>query len=96
VARAAGLLSVAALPLVAGLGGGSLMDPAALAPAYRVSMLVCAGLMLAGAAIAAVGIPSRAPARRGREEPPPPGRRPSPARFHCAVTGPPLHPRPAR
>jgi EmrB/QacA subfamily drug resistance transporter len=93
VARAAGLLSVAALPLVAGLGGGALTDPAALAPTYRASMLVCAGLMLAGAAIAAVGIPSRAPARRGRAEPP---RRVSPARFHCAVTGPPLQPRPAR
>jgi EmrB/QacA subfamily drug resistance transporter len=93
VARAAGLLAVAALPLVAGLGRGALTDPAALAPTFRTAMRVCAGLLLAGAAIAAAGVPPR-PAPRGREAPP--ERRASPVRIHCAVAGPPLHPRPAR
>jgi len=62
VARAAGLLSVAVLPLAAGLGSGSLTDPADLHPAYRNSMLICAGLMVIGAALAAVFVPSRLPA----------------------------------
>jgi EmrB/QacA subfamily drug resistance transporter len=64
VARAAGLLAVAVLPLAAGLGRGSLTDPAALAPAYRTAMLLCAGLLLAGAAIAFAGIPARPLAKR--------------------------------
>lgn len=56
VARAAGLMAVAALPLVAGLGT-SLVDPVTLGPAHRVSMLVCAGLMLAGGLLSAATIP---------------------------------------
>ena len=65
VARAAGLLAVAVLPLVGGVGRGSLTDAATLAPTYRTAMHVCAGLLLAGAAIAAAGVPGR-PIRRGR------------------------------
>ena len=57
VARTAGLLAVAVLPLVSGVGS-SLTDPVTLAPAYRTSMLICAGLLLLGAAIAALTIPS--------------------------------------
>ena len=68
VARAAGLLAVAVLPLAAGLGDGSLTDPADHAPIYRTSMLLCAGLLLAGATVAAVAIPSRPP---GRPQPTP-------------------------
>jgi EmrB/QacA subfamily drug resistance transporter len=90
VARAAGLLAVAALPLAAGLRGGSLTDPAALAPVYRTAMHLCALLLVAGAAIAAIGIPPRDP-RAGRAEA---GQ--SLVRRHCAVAGPPLQPRPAR
>lgn len=62
VARAAGLLAVAILPLAAGLGSGDLTDPRALAPTYRTAMLICAGLLLLGAVTAAVSIPGRAPA----------------------------------
>jgi EmrB/QacA subfamily drug resistance transporter len=87
VARAAGLLSVATLPLAAGLRGGTLTDAGVLAPVYRTAMHLCALLLLAGAAIAAIGIPGRAP-RAARPE----GRE-SPVRRHCAVAGPPLHPR---
>ena len=57
VARTAGLLAVAVLPLVSGVGS-SLTDPVTLAPAYRTSMLICAGLLVLGAAIAALTIPS--------------------------------------
>ena len=59
VARAAGLLAVAALPLVAGLGAGALTDPATLAPTYRTAMFLCAGLLLAAAGTALVAIPSK-------------------------------------
>ncbi len=81
VARAAGLLSVAALPLVAGLGTGSLTDPQALGPTFRLSMLICSGLLVVGAIISFIGIPGRMP-RRER----------SPVRAHCSIAGPPLHP----
>jgi hypothetical protein len=61
VARAGGLLAVAVLPLAAGIGHGSLTDPAALAPTYHRALELCALLMLAGAAITAVFIPTRLP-----------------------------------
>ncbi|MDP9799827.1 EmrB/QacA subfamily drug resistance transporter [Catenuloplanes nepalensis] len=80
VARAAGLLSVAVLPLAAGIGTGSLTDPVALAPTYRGSMWICAGLMAAGALIAFLGVPGRT---RTAE---------TPVRTHCAVADTPLHP----
>jgi MFS family permease len=86
VARTAGLLAVAVLPLAGGLGGGSLTDPVALAPTFRTAMLLCAGLLLAGAATAFVAVPAAAPGSA------PPRRRASPVRTHCAVAGPPLHP----
>src|SRR4029450_9750985 len=63
VARAAGLLAVAVLPLAAGLGKGNLTDAAALHPVYRTSMLICAGLMGAGGVVAWGFVPSRLPAR---------------------------------
>jgi EmrB/QacA subfamily drug resistance transporter len=80
VARAAGLLAVAVLPLVAGLGTGSLTEPAILGPIFRTAMLVCAALLVAGAAIAALAVPGRSVS--------------SPVRVHCAIAGPPLHPAP--
>ncbi|MGY1745035.1 MFS transporter [Blastococcus sp. SYSU D00695] len=80
VARTAGLLAVAVLPLLSGVGA-SLTDPATLDPAFGTSMLICAGLMAAGALVAAVGLP-RGPRRR------PPATDVS--RRHCAVDAPPL------
>jgi EmrB/QacA subfamily drug resistance transporter len=59
VARAAGLLSVAVLPLAAGLGGGSLTAAGQLHPVYRHAMLICAGLMATGGLLAFLLIPSR-------------------------------------
>jgi predicted MFS family arabinose efflux permease len=66
VARTAGLLAIAVLPLVSGVGA-SLTNATTLAPAYRTSMLLCAGLMAAGGLLAATTIPSTfAKVRGGR------------------------------
>jgi MFS family permease len=81
VARAAGLLAVAVLPLAAGLGTGLLTDPVALAPTYRNAMLISAVLLVVGAVISVIGIPGKITKHE-----------PSPVRSHCAISGPPLHP----
>ncbi|WP_369132110.1 MFS transporter [Modestobacter sp. I12A-02662] len=52
VARAAGLLAVAGLPVLVGLSGDDYADPAAFSDGYRAAMWVCAGLMAAGGVIA--------------------------------------------
>ena len=100
VARAASLLAVAVLPLAAGLGTGSLTDPAALAPTYRVAMLLCAGLLLGGAATAFTAVPAVIGSQSGGQAQPtrttPARAASSPVRFHCAIAGPPLHPTPHR
>jgi EmrB/QacA subfamily drug resistance transporter len=64
-ARAGSLLAVAALPLLTGLKGSGYEIPAQLTAAYRASMLWCAGLMVAGAVLAAVAV------RRPPRTPPP-------------------------
>jgi Na+/melibiose symporter-like transporter len=52
--RAGGLLAVAALPLLVGLSGTGYAQPAELTHAFRAAMTWCAGLLLAGAVLAAV------------------------------------------
>ncbi|WP_034610790.1 MFS transporter [Cellulomonas sp. URHD0024] len=59
VARVAGLLAIAVLPLAAGVGS-SLTDPTTLEPAYRIAMLVCAGLLAGGAVISLLTVPNNA------------------------------------
>jgi EmrB/QacA subfamily drug resistance transporter len=54
VARVAGLLAVAVLPIVAGLTGQSYTDPALLEPAFRMVMWVCCGLLVTGGLLSAV------------------------------------------
>lgn len=68
VARIAGLLAVAVLPLVAGVGS-TLTDAATLAPAHRTAMLVCAGLLAAGGLLALAALPSSMAAVRPPAEP---------------------------
>ncbi|MGK5675058.1 MFS transporter [Micromonospora sp. URMC 106] len=68
--RAGGLLAVAALPLLVGLSGTGYAEPGELTDAYRGAMLWCAGLLLAGAALAALLV--RRPPRQA--PPSPPGR----------------------
>ncbi|MEV2241700.1 MFS transporter [Micromonospora sp. NPDC049891] len=60
--RVGGLLAVAALPLLVGLTGTGYEQPAELTAAYRGALLWCAGLLLAGAVIAALLV--HRPARR--------------------------------
>ncbi|MCM0673755.1 MFS transporter [Micromonospora phytophila] len=62
--RAGGLLAVAALPLLVGLSGTGYAQRDELTSAYRGAMLWCAGLLLAGAALAGLLIhrpPRQAP-----------------------------------
>ena len=63
VARTAGLIAVAALPVIVGLSGNEYADAASLAPAYRAALLICAVTMTAAAALTALGLP------RTREKP---------------------------
>ena len=88
VARAAGLLAVAILPLAAGLGSGSLTDAADLGPVYHRAMLISAALLVGGAVIAFLAIPNKLP-RHESEAPPEDG-----ACRHCAIAGTPLQPHP--
>lgn len=89
VARAAGLIAVAALPAVTGLTGRSYDDPEAFTHGFHQSLVIAAALLAAGAALAAITIrtplppPAEAPAAPQEEEQPAP-------RMHCAVDGPPL------
>ncbi|WP_446217316.1 MFS transporter [Micromonospora sp. IBHARD004] len=62
--RAGSLLAVAALPLLVGLSGTGYEQKSALTDAFRGALLWCAGLLLAGAAMAALLIhrpPRKAP-----------------------------------
>ncbi|MFI2075331.1 MULTISPECIES: MFS transporter [Streptomyces] len=80
-ARAAGLIAVAALPLAAGMGPDVYRDPAAFSAAFDRAMLLCAGALLVGAALAWGTV--RAP-ERGVCHPE--------CEYHCGVTAPPLDP----
>jgi EmrB/QacA subfamily drug resistance transporter len=90
VSRVAGLLAVAILPLVAGLGGDSFYDPVAMADGFVVAIVACSGLAVAGGAVAWATISDDVlEAEPARAEP-------APARlttdFSCAVAGTPLCP----
>src|SRR5690606_32712068 len=82
--------AVAALPVLAGLGGDAYTDAAAVADGFRRAMLITAGLAFAGGLVGAVLVrtPARAPAAV------PPGV-PAPVDVHaedtfCGIEGPPL------
>lgn len=82
VARTAGLLAVAVLPLAAGLTDAA--APAAFEKGFDLAMLLAAALLGTGAAVAAFGV-SDDEVRRSRHQP-------DRAR-HCAVDGPPVETR---
>ncbi|MER7477593.1 MFS transporter [Streptomyces sp. NPDC126510] len=84
-ARAAGLMAVAALPLLAGMGEEAYREPAAFDTAFGKAMGWCAGALVAGALIAAAAV----------RRPPPDCRRPECLR-HAGVTSPPLEGDPVR
>jgi hypothetical protein len=83
VARTAGLLAVAAIPLVGGLGGDGLTDPSRVRDGFALIAWICAGLLAAGGALSALTV--RPTPRAGA-----PGRAPEVARTHCAVSSPPV------
>jgi EmrB/QacA subfamily drug resistance transporter len=78
VSRTAGLLAVAALPPLVGLSGADYAQADSMAPAYRLAMLICAGLLVGGAVLTAVGLrpqqPECAPAPQAQAHPQPPAR----------------------
>jgi EmrB/QacA subfamily drug resistance transporter len=87
VARAAGLLAVAVLPLLAGLTGAAALSATELASGFRTAMLISAIIAAGGGVLAAATIrnPSRTPAsvEAAEEEEP---------TWHCGVSGPPPNP----
>ncbi|MFF5967634.1 MFS transporter [Streptomyces collinus] len=84
-ARAAGLMAVAALPLLAGMGEEAYREPAAFDTAFDKAMGWCAGALVVGAVIAAAVV----------RRPPPDCKRPECVR-HGGVTAPPLEGEPVR
>lgn len=82
-ARAAGLIAVAALPLLAGMGPEAYRDAGEFAATFRRAMPMCAGLLVAGSVIAFWTV--RTPPAADRDT------RPECA-VHCGVAAPPLEP----
>ncbi|MFF7970731.1 DHA2 family efflux MFS transporter permease subunit [Streptomyces sp. NPDC007905] len=78
-ARAAGLIAVAALPLLAGMGPEAYRSPAAFDAAFDRAMPICAGTLLLGSALAFALVRRPAPGCRRPE-----------CRTHGNVTTPPL------
>uniref|UniRef100_J1S5R3 Transmembrane efflux protein n=1 Tax=Streptomyces auratus AGR0001 TaxID=1160718 RepID=J1S5R3_9ACTN len=92
-ARAASLVAVAALPLLAGIGPEAYRSADEFGAAFRRAMPLCAGILVVGALIAWLTV--RAPALRAAE--PAPAERCHPeCVYHCGVSAPPLDPGEAR
>jgi MFS family permease len=87
VARAAGLLAVAVLPLLAGLTGAAALSSSELAHGFRTAMLISGAFCAAGGLLAALTIrnPARTPAAVAAAE----NEEPT---WHCGVSGPPPDP----
>ncbi|GAA3807896.1 MFS transporter [Streptomyces phyllanthi] len=78
-ARAAGLVAVAALPLITGMGAEAYRSAGAFDAAFGRAMVVCAGVLVVGAGLAFATVRRPAPDCRHPE-----------CRTHCGVTAPPL------
>jgi Na+/melibiose symporter-like transporter len=90
VARVAGLLAVAVLPLAVGLTGDSFYDPAKMTDGFHMAMVICAVLAIAGGILAWLTISAtvlHAEAEPGGDTPERLGED-----FSCGVGGPPLRP----
>ncbi|TDC59372.1 MFS transporter, partial [Actinomadura sp. GC306] len=88
VARAAGLLAVAAIPPLAGLTGDAYEDPAAFSRGFGVAMAACAALLAAGALLTFLTVDDDALRT-------PSGERVEPeCRTQCGVGAPQLQPEP--
>ncbi|MDP5182033.1 MFS transporter [Blastococcus sp. BMG 814] len=95
VARAAGLLAVAVVPVAAGIGGDDYTDPEAFADGFRTAMLILAGLLAAGALLAVLYVrrPLGHDAPEAPAQPSGSGRVRIEERTQCPVAGPAVHPR---
>ena len=85
VARAAGLLAVAVLPLAAGLGGSDFRDPGAFTHGFHVAATVAASLAAVGGVLAWLTIRDVDMTPVAAEL----------TRTHCSIHAPPLRPAPA-
>ncbi|WP_306361184.1 MFS transporter [Nocardia sp. CC227C] len=85
VARAAGLLAVAAIPPLAGLTGDAYNDPSTFASGFRVALLICVALMLGAAVVTFTTVRDDTLSTAAPDAEPE-------CKVHCAVTGPPLEP----
>ena len=88
VARAAGLLSVAVIPGLAGITGTDYADPTVFDTGFRMAIVICAALLVLAAVVALVTVgrrPEPAPSDRIRIE----------ECLHCGVSGPQTLPRSA-
>jgi EmrB/QacA subfamily drug resistance transporter len=80
VARTAGLLAVAAVPMVGGLGGRGMTDPRQVVAGFETLMWCCVLLLVSGAALSWMGVPSK----REHEL------KSRPAERHCSTAAPPV------
>ncbi|TDB89778.1 DHA2 family efflux MFS transporter permease subunit [Actinomadura sp. KC216] len=88
VARAAGLLTVAAIPPLAGLTGAAYDDPAEFSHGFRIAMTVCAAMLAAGAVLSFLTVDDgalRTPSGEALEPE---------CTSHCGVGAPQLQPEP--
>lgn len=95
VARTAGLLAVAVIPVAAGIAGDDYTDPGAFDAGYATAMVICAVLLVVGAVVAAVFVRRPLAAAQEPELVGAPGiehRMHIEECAHCGVAGPPLHP----
>jgi hypothetical protein len=90
VARVAGLLAVALLPLIAGLTGDAFYDPSSMAAGFHMAMWVCATVSAVGGVVAWLTISSEVL----HAEPEPGGSEPTQVltEVSCGVPAPPLRP----
>jgi EmrB/QacA subfamily drug resistance transporter len=95
VARAAGLLAVAVVPVVAGISGDDYTDPPQFDAGFRTATLIGVGLLVAAAALAFAVVRNRLGAPDADPTgPTAPARERVPIErcLHCGVTGPAVHP----
>lgn len=85
VARAAGLLSVAVIPGLAGIGGADYSNPTTFGAGFRMAMMIGAGLLVAAAVVAFAFV--RRPRVAAESE-----RVKIENCLHCGVNGPQIHP----
>lgn len=61
VSRAAGLLTIAVLPPLAGLAGEAYRDPATMIDGFRTILMICAALLAAGGLTSLITVPHKMP-----------------------------------